>query len=180
MVKPLPRQYAWLLKEPGPRIFLEMLKLHGVLEKQGPSNNPIILSWADRVGLGHIYNNDAIAWCGLVISFAAAQAGWDYSPRGNALWARNWLAWGNAAITPMLGDILVFPRGKGGHVAMYVGEDKTHFHILGGNQDNQVNIKRKPKSMLIAARRCPWRVEQPSNVRRILLEARGPVSIEES
>lgn len=52
----------------------------------------------------------------------------------------------------MLGDVLVFPRGAGGHVAFYVGEDSRHFHILGGNQDNQVSIILKAKQPLIDGR----------------------------
>lgn len=175
---PLPSQYAWLAKEPGPRILLEMLKLHGVIETPGPKNNPLILSWAKEIGLEHVYKGDEIPWCGLTIAFAAASAGWDYAPRGNALWARNWLAWGTPVRhgQEMLGDVLVFMRGSAGHVALYVGEDATHFHILGGNQGDAVNIKRKLKSELLSGRRCPWRIAQPAGVRKVWMDATGPVS----
>ena len=47
---PLPLQYEWLSKEPGPRMVLEGLKLFGTVESAGSKNNPIILSWADEVG----------------------------------------------------------------------------------------------------------------------------------
>ena len=36
----------------------------------------------------------------------------------------------------MLGDILTFKRNGGGHVGLYVGEDKDCYHVLGGNQGN--------------------------------------------
>lgn len=178
----LPKQYAWLAAEPGPRILVEMLKLYGTVEKAGPGSNPLILEWAARIGLGHAYRNDATAWCGLAIAYAAAQAGWDYAPLGNALWARNWASWGNPVKRgeEMLGDIQIYPRGPGGHVTMYVGEDKTHFHDLGGNQDDQVSIKRKPKASILATRRCPWRVNQPPNVRKIMLSAKGAESKSEA
>ena len=39
----------------------------------------------------------------------------------NPLWARNWCAWGDPS-PKELGAILVFSRGSGGHVALYVGE----------------------------------------------------------
>ena len=174
----LPQQYAWLNQEPGPRLLVEMLKLYGTIEVPGPENNPTILAWATEIGLGHVYKGDEIPWCGLTIAFAAASAGWEYSPRGNALWARNWLAWGTPVKLgeEMLGDVLVFMRGSAGHVALYVGEDRTHFHILGGNQGDQVNIKRKLKSELISGRRCPWRISQPENVRKVFMAASGPVS----
>lgn len=185
-MKMLPKQYAWLAAEPGPRLLVEMLKLYGTIETPGDNSNPLILQWAKTIGLGGVYKSDAIAWCGLTVAYAAAQAGWDYSPRGNALWARNWGSWG-VPVDPgkeMLGDIQVFARGNAGHVALYVGEDagkkSEYFHILGGNQDDQVSIKRKLKSQMIATRRCPWRVNQPPNVRKIFISATGPVSQRES
>lgn len=175
----LPRQYAWLANEPGPRILLEMLKLYGTIETPGEASNPLILSWAKEIGLGHVYKQDSLAWCGLAVAYAAAQAGWDYAPRGNALWARNWLAWGNPVKLgeEKLGDILVFSRGAvSGHVAMYVGEDKTAFHCLGGNQSDAVNIKRVEKNRLLSGRRCAWRVAEPANIRKVIMAANGPVS----
>lgn len=178
----LPAQYAWLANEPSPRILVEFLKLYGTIETPGEKSNPLILSWAKEIGLGHVYKGDEIPWCGLTVAYAAAQAGWDYAPRGNALWARNWLQWGTPVELgkEMLGDVLVFMRGSAGHVALYVGEDKTHFHILGGNQGDAVNIKRKLKSELLSGRRCPWRVIQPPNVRKIMLSPLGAVSSNEA
>jgi uncharacterized protein (TIGR02594 family) len=178
----LPPAYKWLEAEPGPRILLEMLKIYGTVETPGPDNNPTIMQWAKAVGLERVYKNDATAWCGLAVAYAAGQAGWDNAPLGNALWARNWAAWGNpvAPGAAMLGDVLVFARGTGGHVALYVGEDNTHFHILGGNQSDAVNIRRKEKSLLIAARHCPWRIQQPANVRKMYLSATGVISENEA
>ena len=73
----------------------------------------------------------------------------------------------------MLGDVLVFARGNGGHVGIYVGEDFEAFHVLGGNQSDRVSIARKPKARALGARRCPWRINQPQNVRRIHRAATG-------
>ena len=173
---PLPKAYQWLAKEPGPRILTEFLKIYGVTETPGVRNTPEILAWAKAIGLGHIYKADSIAWCGLAMAYAAAQAGWDHAPRGNALWARNWLAWGNETKTPMLGDVLVFPRGSAGHVGVYVGEDAEAYYVIGGNQGDRVSIARKPKARLLGARRCPWRVNQPPNVRRVFLAASGALT----
>jgi len=83
---------------------------------------------------------------------------------------------GTAADRPMLGDVLVFPRGAGGHVALYVGEDARHFHILGGNQGNEVSIILKAKTPLIDCRRATWRSAQPANVRPVMLSADGTPS----
>lgn len=180
----LPKAYAWLANEPGPRILKEMLALYGTIEKPGKANNPLILAWAKEIGLGHVYKADSIAWCGLTVAFAAARAGWDYAPRGNALGARNWLAWGRAVVKPELGNVLVFWRGsKGGfqgHVGIYVGEDAAAYHVLGGNQGDRVSIKRIVKSRLLGARECPWKVDKPDNIRRVMMTATGPLSANEA
>jgi uncharacterized protein (TIGR02594 family) len=178
----LPKNYQWLNDEDGPRILKEMVSLYGTIEVPGEKNNPLILKWANEIGLGHIYKADSIAWCGLCVAYAAAQAGWDHAPRGNALWARNWLAWGTAVPSgkQMLGDVLVFSRGSSGHVGIYCGEDETAFHVIGGNQGDAVSIKRIPKARLLSGRRCPWRVNQPASVRKIFMAANGPVSTNEA
>lgn len=170
--------YAWLWHdEKGPKELLEALALVGTYEVAGKANSPVIMGWAKETNT--TYPGDDVAWCGLFKSVVAKRAGWDYHPNGNALWARNWASWGNGVELPMLGDTLVFSRGGGGHVALYVGEDDTHWHILGGNQSDQVNIVRKAKRPasqdggLIAARRAPWKVAQPDNVRRIILKNTG-------
>lgn len=163
--------YEWLLHEPGPKMLSEALGLWGVYEYKGKANNPVILSWAKEVHT--TYPGDEVAWCGLFISVVARRAGWDYHPNGNALWARNWADWGTGQQVAMLGDVLVFPRGEGGHVTLYVGEDETHYHCLGGNQSDAVSIVRKAKTPILAIRRAKWKVGQPENVRRVLLSGKG-------
>lgn len=171
----LPKQYAWLAAESGPRILVEARKLYGTAEQPGPGNNPSILEWAKRVGLEKTYRTDATAWCGLFMAYVALQSGWD--PPTNPLWARNWVGFGRRTSAPMLGDVLVFERAKGyGHVGLYVGEDVEAFHVLGGNQKDKVSIVRILKSRLIQVRRCRWRINQPANVRKIKLAADGVVS----
>ena len=178
----LPAKYAWLAKERAPKLLMAMMALHGTMETPGKGNNPEILGWAKDIGLGHVYKADSIAWCGLTVGFAAFKAGYDHAPRGNALWARNWAAWGRevAIADAMLGDVLVFERGKGGHVGVYVAEDADCFHVLGGNQGDAVTIKRIPKSRCIAVRRSPFKKGQPANVRKVIMAASGPVSANEA
>jgi hypothetical protein len=80
----------------------------------------------------------------------------------------------------MLGDVLTFKRDGGGHVGIYVGEDRTHYHIIGGNQGNEVNIMRIAKARLHQARRTAWKIAQPANVRVIKLESQGRISNNEA
>lgn len=178
----LPTRYRWLAREPGPRLLLEALKLYGTTEFVGPDDNPSILAWARKTGLDRIYKDDATAWCGLFMAYVALQSGWDVPL--NPLGARNWLAFGTKAKTPMLGDVLVFwrekRRGFKGHVGIYVGEDLEAYHVLGGNQSDQVSIDRVDKNRLLGARRCPWRINQPGNVRVVKLSATGAISKNEA
>lgn len=174
----IPKQYSWLMKETGPRILTTALALYGTSEKPGPGNNPSIMKWAKSVGLGG-YTADSIAWCGLFMAYAAKQAG--FPPEFvNPLGARNWLLWGDKAKTPMLGDVLVFSRKGGGHVGIYVGEDASAYHVLGGNQSDTVNIKRVSKARFLGARRCKWQIAQPANVRVVKLAATGGLSTNEA
>jgi uncharacterized protein (TIGR02594 family) len=174
----LPAKYAWLNDEPAPKMLLEALALYGTVEGPGKANNPKITSWAKECGIG-AYSTDEIPWCGLFMAVCAKRAGW--ARPGNPLWARDWATWGKPRTGgAMLADVLVFPRGAGGHVAMYIGEDSTHYHILGGNQSDQVCIVRKAKTPILAIRQAPWRIAQPSNVRKIVLTSGGaPVSDKE-
>lgn len=174
----LPKQYAWLANEPGPRLLTVALSLYGTAEKPGPGNNPSIIEWAKATGLAKVYKQDSIAWCGLFMAYAALQAGWE--PPLNPLGARNWQAFGVEAKTPMLGDVLVFSRKGGGHVGIYVGEDDMAFHVLGGNQSDMVTIKRVARSRLLQARRCKWKIAQPGNVRVVKLSASGKLSTNEA
>jgi uncharacterized protein (TIGR02594 family) len=174
----LPKHYAWLADEPGPRILVEALKTYGTIETPGPGDNPSILAWAKYTGLDRVYRDDATAWCGLWMAYVALQAGWE--PPLNPLWARNWVAWGTGQKAGALGDVLVFARGKGGHVGMYVGEDAQAFHVLGGNQSDQVMVKRIAKNRLLGIRRCPWRINQPQTVRPVVLAASGSLSTNEA
>lgn len=173
----LPARYAWLDKEPGPKMLLEALKLYGTLEVPGPKDNPAILAWAAEVGLGQTYSHDSIPWCGLFMAVVAKRAGKQIP--GSPLWALSWADFGTTAKMPMLGDVLTFKRNGGGHVALYVGEDAGAYHCLGGNQSDSVCITRIAKARLYRARRPAYNV-QPANVRKVILAASGKLSTNEA
>jgi uncharacterized protein (TIGR02594 family) len=175
----LPKSYDWLRKEAGPKVLLEAVSHYGLKEAPGTKNNPIILSWAKDLGLAKTYTNDAIAWCGLFAAIVVKRAG--YEPVKDPLWARNWAKWGNKADKPSLGDVLVFSRpGGGGHVGFYVGEDASAYHCLGGNTVDDVSVARIAKGRLLAARRSPFKIGQPDNVRPVKMAASGKLSTNEA
>lgn len=164
----LPSKYAWLASEPAPRLLLEALKLYGTCEIVGGQHSPAIMGWLKELGFNWI-KDDETAWCGTALAIAAVRAGVaERNPEmPRAFW---WTSWGTPTAVPMLGDVLVFTIS---HVGIYVGEDLTHYHVLGGNQGNQHSIVRFPKAWLKSARRTAWKSAQPATVRRVWLDSAG-------
>ena len=70
----LPTAYAWLARDPGPRILREALGTHGVRETAGARNTPEIMAWAKEVRFERDYTADSIPWCGLWMSVIAKRA----------------------------------------------------------------------------------------------------------
>lgn len=170
-------RFPFLSNQTLPKILAEGLKLMGTAEIPGPKSNEEIMAWARAVGVSNIYHDDDIAWCGLFIAYVVHLT--DREPVKDPLWARNWARWGVAAPTPMLGDILVFKRGSGGHVGVYVAEDALTYYVLGGNQSNRVSITRIMKDRLLAARRPQYK-NQPSSVKQYTINANGKISTNEA
>ena len=175
----LPPAYRWIDEvRPLPRMVAEALRLYGTVETPGPADNPVILDWAKEAGLSKAYSSDAVPWCGLFMALIAKRAG--KAAPAKPLWARSWSQFGIASPQAALGDVLVFARAKGGgHVGLYVGEDETAFHVLGGNQSDAVSITRIARSRCIAIRRPIYQV-QPASVAPVHLAASGVISTNEA
>lgn len=179
-MKTLPPAYGWLRSlAPLPRMVDEALKLFGTVEAAGAANSPTIIGWANEVGgkVADVYKADSIPWCGLFMAVVAQRAG-KVVPV-DPLWALNWSKFGVEAGQPMLGDVLTFVRPGGGHVALYIGEDATAYHVLGGNQADQVCFTRIGKQRLHRVRR-PFYHNRPGTVRPYVLSAVGVLSANEA
>lgn len=194
----IPRQYKFL-ENIGtlPRIVSEGLSLLGVQEVVGKGSNKTILSWRDLLNQNGVkivgYSDDDIPWCGLFMAFLSfIRRNVASEVVTSPLWARSWAKYGNyvgqrvkgvlkfaEGQKASLGDILVFFRNGGGHVAVYIAEDDNHYHVLGGNQNNSVSITRIAKSRCVAVRRPPYTV-QPDSVKPYFVDAKGLVSQNEA
>lgn len=140
MARPKTTEPAW---------YVEAKKHIGLKEIPGPKHNQTIIGWAKRLGaktLGITVTDDETPWCGTFVAHCIDWVGLE--PAKIAVRASSWAAWGRQLNGPRLGCILVFTRSGGGHVGFYVGEDNTHYHVLGGNQSNMVNVMRIAKSRL--------------------------------
>lgn len=174
----LPAAYRWLGElAPLPRMVDEALKLFGTIETPGSGNTPTIMAWAAETGLQRVYTADSVPWCGLFMAVVARRAG--KTLPSSPLWALSWSKFGEAGGQPRLGDVLTFKRDGGGHVAMYVGEDASCYHVLGGNQSDRVCITRILKSRLYSVRR-EYRVGPPATAKPYILAPTGAVSIDEA
>lgn len=136
----------------------EARRLIGTREVPGAANNPVIMSWGNRLGarvLGIAYGADSVPWCGLFTAWCVHQAG--ITPPKIAIRAKAWASWGEAismtGTRPPLGCVAVFGRDGGGHVGFVVGVHANgDLDILGGNQGDAVNVRRFPRARLIALR----------------------------
>jgi uncharacterized protein (TIGR02594 family) len=173
--------YDYLQLEKSPKVLVKALELLGTKEVVGSIHSNVILGWAKDLGIEKIYTNDEIAWCGLFIAIVCKRAGLETGISAkDSLWALNWNKFGVKQSKAMLGDILTFKRNGGGHVGIYVGEDTTCYHVLGGNQSNMVCITRIEKTRCAGIRRTSWKVSQPESVRAIALNANGVISTNEA
>lgn len=148
----------------------------GVREIVGPKHNPTIMGWLSR--LKSWIKDDETPWCGTFVAAMMQEAGLPYPkefPR-----ARAWADYGSNLRADRIapGAILVFVRQGGGHVGFYVGEDKTFYHVLGGNQGNSVSVVSIAKARCIAIR---WPKGEPVIGGPVWPKvAAGPVSTNEA
>ena len=125
-----------------------------------------LMDWLKRDGrsLGDPSKNP---WCGDFVETCIRVALPDEPMLGalgsNPYWARNWMLFGQT-VPPIIGAVLVFERGSGGHVGFAVGQDDTHFYVIGGNQSDAVTVARIAKSRLLGAR---WLATVPPRLQRL-------------
>lgn len=134
------------------------LKEYGTKEIVGPIHNPEILKYFQKSGQAWV-KDDETAWCSAFINYVVGEAGGTTTQR---LDTRPWLNIGLPVQTPRLGNIVVFwriaPDSIWGHVGIYIAETKDTVFILGGNQNNQVNISEFPKYRILGYRQMQPKV----------------------
>lgn len=129
------------------------LNEYGVSGIAGIQNEPRILQFFKDIGAGFI-KDDETAWCACFMNWCLKQAGRPFSALLNA---RQFLTYGSITTTPKLGDIVVLwrisPQSSYGHVGFFISKNKNGtINILGGNEDNQVEIKAFASSQVLQYR----------------------------
>ena len=154
-------------------------ELLGLLETPGVASNPLILQWAQDLGLGKIYTTDGTAWCALFACRMLHGAGltlpWQSEAHNpyDLLRAASFRTWGVPLTTPAPGAIMVYTRPGGDHVNFYVGERAHDGAIrgLGGNQSDAVTATWIAKTRLTDIR---WPADYPlPTTGRVVLASAG-------
>ena len=157
----------------------ELLRRKGLHEVRDRSK---LMAWlrSDGKTLG---DPSKLPWCGDAVQTCLALTLPDEPQLVNPYLARNWVNFGVKLEAPTLGCILAFWRGArngtNGHVGLYVGEDATAYHVLGGNQANAITIARLDKARLLGMR-WPATYPKPTSGRVLLSASGAPVSTSEA
>lgn len=135
---------------------INALKYYGTRTIQGEKNNSDILKFFEAIGHDWV-KNDEVAWCAAFLNYILQISGMENTRKLNA---RSFLDIGEKVTEPTIGDIAVFwrldPKGTLGHVGIFVGQDEKNIFVLGGNQQDQVNIMPIPKIRLLSYQRLGY------------------------
>jgi uncharacterized protein (TIGR02594 family) len=137
-----------------------------VKEIPGEKNHPLVVYMLQLAAGSGWPNCDEIPWCSAFVYFIAFTLDM-VRPSEKCLRARSWLRVGHGISVDRAevgNDIVILKRGTGrqpgpevldakGHVGFFAGRDDCHVLVLGGNQDNAVNISRYPAARILGIRR---------------------------
>jgi uncharacterized protein (TIGR02594 family) len=128
----------------------------GVREIPGKDNHPKIIQWLRR--LAAWVTSEETSWCSAFVDFCAIEAGFEAT---GSLAARSWLKVGDPIPLDQArkGDVVILWRVSRtsweGHVAFldHYNAKRGLLYLLGGNQNNAVNIIAYPVDRLLGVRR---------------------------
>jgi len=154
------------------------LKEYGQKEIVGDQHNPRIVKYSTDIGNTWV-STDEVHWCSEFVNWCLLQAGIQGT---KSAVARSFLKWGDETKTPQLGDLAVLwrpPQGStNGHIGFYIADtqDGKGVFLLGGNQNDEVNIKAFPKEQVISFRRVPDISKQKEEIINRLIVLMGQLS----
>lgn len=131
----------------------------GTVEIPGAQNNPRIVEYHATTTLAA--SDDETPWCASFVNWCIKQTGLKGT---NSAAAASWIEWGvpgiarPGAITVIYNSAAAHSSlsASGNHVGFLIQETASHYHLLGGNQSNQVKISSFPKtSWALRAYRWP-------------------------
>lgn len=108
----------------------------GTTESHDPTySNPRIIEYDATTTLRA--TDDHVAWCSAFMNWCVRKSGLSGT---NSAAARSWLNWGEPALEPKEGDIIILQRGEypSAHVGFFVEKRDNLIKVLGGNQKSTV------------------------------------------
>ncbi len=128
------------------------LKEYGQKEIAGDKHNPRVVQYSTDIGNTYV-KTDEVAWCSEFVNWCLLQAGIQGT---KSAVARSFMTWGEETKTPQFGDLVIFAwDATSGHIGFYVNETEHIVRVLGGNQDDEVNITRYKKDRIVSYRKVP-------------------------
>ena len=123
----------------------------GTREYGGAPSNPAIEAYHDSVAADG--TEDDVAWCSSLVNWLMQSVGIKGT---NSRAARSWLKWGIAIPRPVYGCVCVLWRSSPdswmGHVGIFLGYQGDDVVMWGGNQRNEVSVRRYPESRVLGYR----------------------------
>lgn len=119
--------------------------LLGVREIPGEESHPAIVKMQELTRYVEPHGDDT-PWCAAFVCYALSEARYQHT---SSAAARSFLKCGTELNEPKIGCIVVFERGAGGHVGFLYAIEDLHYHILGGNQGNEVCVKKYPRTRVL-------------------------------
>lgn len=121
----------------------------GVAEVNGSTSaNPRILEYFKASKFwGDDDSGAKNAWCGSFAAWVMKENG--YEPVSKAFRAKEWKSFGKKVSDPVYGALGIKSRKGGGHVSFVMGRNKlgTKLFMLGGNQDDKVQVSAYPRDV---------------------------------
>lgn len=128
----------------------------GHKEVAGEGNSADVVKYSQEQPAFSYIKSDSVPWCAIFINWCLNKVGIKGTAKANA---RSFLSWGVPVQKPIVGDVVVFWRGKKsgwqGHVGFFVNQIGDNIYVLGGNQSDSVSIAPYSKKQLLGYRRAP-------------------------
>lgn len=124
-----------------------MIEAKKALNRHEVYDNQWLKNWLSSDG--HALGDPAkLPWCGDFVETSMRLALPNEPIPKNPYWALNWRKFGIQTL-PTYGCVASIQRKGGGHVGYLVGEDKSRYYVMGGNQSNKSSVVPVDKSRFV-------------------------------
>lgn len=137
-------------------VLLQAASQIGITEVKGEKSNPQIMEYHKYSTIKNALGfADSVPWCASFVCWALEKVGMQST---NKQLARSFEKWGmSVKAAPLPGDIVTFwrtsPKSGYGHVGFFVKKTPKGIYVLGGNQNDSVNVTLFPTAKLTDIRR---------------------------